>query len=117
MRIIKFITISAIAVVMGGTSVALGQEGATASSGLSGRGPAMGPVGGQEISGAHGSATTAERRRTISGEHGTALERGRVIRGERGGAMSIERGRAISGERGKATSGERGQAVSGERGR
>ncbi len=113
MRATKLITVSTMAVLMLGTSLALGQGGGTASSGLSERNQAMSSARERAISGARGSATTAERRRAISGERGRAMtaERGRVVSGERGTAMTAERGRVIRGERGTVITGERRRAM------
>ncbi len=99
MRASQLITISTVAVLMGGASLALGQGGGTATPGVSERGQAM----------------SSERGRAVSGERGKALtaERGRVISGERGQALTAERGRAISAERGQALTAERGLAMTG----
>ena len=67
MRASKLVTFSTVAVLMGGTSLALGQGGGTASSGVSERGQAM------------------------------SSERGRAISGERGKALLVERGVATTG--------------------
>src|SRR5258708_6724330 len=83
MRASKLITISTVAVLMGGGSLALGRGGGTATPGVSERGQAM------------------------------SSERGRAVSGERGKALTAERGRAISGERGQALTAERGLAMSG----
>src|ERR1700730_6818348 len=81
MRASQLIAISTVAVLMGGTSLALGQAGGTASSGVSERGKAM------------------------------SSERGRAVSGERSKALTAERGRAVSGERGQALTAERGVAM------
>jgi hypothetical protein len=112
----KLITISTVAVLMGGTSLALGQGGGTASSGLSERGQAMSPEHGRAGSGQPGKASTAERR-AISGEHATATsaERGRAMEttgsseqqpSRRGGSPSGYSERGEYGEYGRRRGGE-----------
>jgi hypothetical protein len=131
MQASKLITISTIAVLMAGTSFAIGQGGllqqggGTAGQGMSQRGS---PESGQfkpraaersrEITGARGQATSTERGQALTGERGRVIsgERSREVTGERGRAMSTERGRAITGERGQAIVGERGRALGVERG-
>jgi uncharacterized protein DUF1236 len=132
MQASKLITISTIAVLMGGTSFAIGQGGllqqggGTAGQGMSQRGsPESGRFNpraaerSREITGARGQATATERGHAFTGERGRVIsgERSREIAGERGRAMSTERGRAITGERGQAIAGERSRALRTERGR
>jgi len=94
MRASQLITISTVAVLMGGASLALGQGGGTATPGVSERGQAM----------------SSERGRAVSGERGKALtaEDGRVISGERSQALTAERGLAMTG-RGPRAADQQGQ--------
>ena len=142
MRAIKLITVSTVAVLMGGTSLAIGQEGAGSLQGGSstledttlGQGSARGsetegsnpraaenPMRRSETSGERGSKVQRSRalQRGQAIQHGQAMaaERGRAITGERGLATTAEHRRAIAGERGRVIAGERGLAVTAERGR
>jgi hypothetical protein len=132
MQASKLITISAVAVLVAGTGLAIGQGGllqqggGTAGQGMSQRGfPESGRFNpraaerSREITGARGEATATERGQALTGERGRVIsgERSREFTGERGRAMSSERGRAITGERGQAFVGERSRALSTERGR
>jgi hypothetical protein len=125
MRAIKLITVSTVAVLMGGTSLAIGQEGAGS---LQGGGSMLeettlsqGSARGSETEGSNPrAAENPVRRGETSGERGSkvqrsqALQRGRAI--QRGQAMTAERDRAITGERGRAIAGQRGLALAAERG-
>ena len=126
MRAIKLITVSTVAVLMGGTSLAIGQEGAGSlqggSSTLEDTTLGQGSARGSETEGSNPRAAENPMRRSeTSGERGSKvlgsrdLQRGRAM--HRGQAMAAERGRAITGERGLATTAEHRRAIAGERGR
>ena len=119
MRASKLITISTLAVLMGGTSLAIGQAGSPS---VQGSGSMQGAGTINQGSG-HGSATKSSTPRAaespmrgsdISGERGSNLQGPRGL--ERGRATTAERGRATTGERGLAPAAERGRAITGERG-
>jgi hypothetical protein len=135
MRAIKLITVSTVAVLMGGASLAIGQEGGGSLQGGSSiledttvnPGSARGseaedsnpraaenPVRHSETSSERGS--TVRRSRGLQRSQAMATERGRAISRERGVAMTAERGRAIGSARAHATTAERRQANAGERG-
>jgi hypothetical protein len=136
MRAIKLITVSTVAVLMGGASLAIGQEGAGTLQGgssiLEDTAPNPGNARGSEIEGSSPRAVEMPMRRSeASGERGSNIqrshglqrsqamtaERGRAISRERGQAMAAERGRAITGARAQATTAEHRRAIAGERGR
>jgi hypothetical protein len=115
MRASKLITVSTVAVLLGGTSLAIGLESATS---LQGGSSAQ---GGSTISqgGTSGSATKAQRaaenamrRSEVPGQRGLNVQRSREL--QRGQAMAAERGRAITGARALATTAERRQATTGQ---
>lgn len=122
MRAIKLITVSTVAVLMGGTSLAIGQEGAGSLQG--GRSMledtlSQGGALGSETEGTNPRAAENPMRRSeTSGERGSkvqrsqALQRGQAI--QRGQAMTAERGRAITGARAQATTAERRRATTGQ---
>jgi len=133
MRAIKLITVSTVAVLMGGASLAIGQEGAGSLQGGSSiledttpnpggaRGPetegsnpraAENPVRHSETSGERGS--TVRRSRGLQRSQAMATEHGRAISREHSQAMAAERGRAISRGRSQAMTAERGRAIGGE---
>lgn len=124
MRAIKLITVSTVAVLMGGTSLAIGQEGAGSLQGGSSvleDTLSQGSARGSETEGSNPRAAENPMRRSeMSGERGSkvqrsqALQRGQAI--QRGQAMTAERGRAITGARAQATTAERRRAIAGERG-
>src|SRR6266436_3122419 len=132
-RAIKLITVSTVAVLMGGASLAIGQEGAGSlqggSSMLEDTTLSQGSARGSETEGSNPRAAENPMRRSeTSGEkvqrsrglqrgQAMAAERGRAITGERGLAKTAEHRRAIAGERGRAIAGERGLALTAERGR
>jgi len=145
MRASKLITISAVAVLMGGTSLALtqgiGAQGIGAQGGpgsLQNDGSMQSPgaidqsrASSSEMTGANpGAAESPARRSRISGERGANIqgsrdsqrqrtmtsERGRAITSERGLATAAEHGRSNAGPRALATAAERERAKGGERG-
>ncbi len=134
MRAGKLITISTVAVLMGGTSLAIG-GGGSLQSGASTQGPAAIEQGSPRSSETKvsrpGAGERLMRRGEMSSERGSKIEgsralqrggamtteRGRTLKGERGQAMAAERGRVITGERGQAITGERGLAMTTQRGR
>jgi hypothetical protein len=124
MRAIKLITVSTVAVLMGGTSLAIGEEGAGSlqggSSMLEDTALSQGSARGSETEGSNPRAAENPMRRSeTSGERSSkvqrsqALQRGQAI--QRGQAMTAERGRAITGARAQATTAERGRATAGQR--
>lgn len=136
MRAIKLITVSTAAVLMGGASLAIGQEGAGSlqggSSMLEDTAPSQGSARGSQTEGSNPRAAENPMRRSeTSGERGSKVqrsrglqrdqamtaERGQAISRERGQAMTAERGRAIAGARALATTAEHRRAITGERGR
>ena len=136
MRASKLITFSTIAVLMGGTSLAIGQgvtDSLPGSNSMLGGSPiGQGGASGPETEGSNPrAAENPMRRGETSGERGANVqgsrdlqrgqpmtaERGRAIAGGRGLATTVEQHRAIAGERGRAIAGERGQAMNAERGR
>jgi hypothetical protein len=128
MRAIKLITVSTVAVLMGGASLAIGQEGAGTLQGgssiLEETPLNPGVARGSETEDSNPrAAETPVRRSETSGERSSSvhrsrgLQRGQAIAAERGRAISRERSQAIAAERGRAISRERGQAVAAERGR
>src|SRR5258707_173605 len=74
MRASKLITISTVAVLMGGGSLALGRGGGTATPGVSERGQAMSSERGRAVSGERGQALTDERGLAMSGRGPRAAE-------------------------------------------
>jgi hypothetical protein len=118
MRAIKLITVSTVAVLMGGASLAIGQEGAGS---LQGGGSVLedttvspGSARNSETEGSNPRAAENPMRRSeTSGEHGSKVQRSRGL--QRGQAMTAEHGRAISREHGLATTAERGRAIANER--
>lgn len=117
MRASKLITISTIAVLMGATSLAIGQGAGSRQSGESTQ--AAPNIG-------HGSARGAEpkaynpqaaeaptRRGEAIGERGASAQGQRNL--ELGQQRSLERGRAMAAERSRAPASERGQAFTTER--
>jgi hypothetical protein len=82
MRASKLITISTVAALMGDMSLAIGQGGGTASSGV----------------GERGHATSSERDQAMSARRGRVSERGKALTAERGVAMATRRGPATAGE-------------------
>jgi hypothetical protein len=119
MRAIKLITVSTVAVLMGGASLAIGQEGAGSLQGgsvLEETPLSQGSARGSETGGPNPrAAENAMRRSEASGERSSNIKRSHGL--QRSQAMTAERGRAIAGARGVATTAERGQAIGGERGR
>jgi pyruvate/2-oxoglutarate dehydrogenase complex dihydrolipoamide acyltransferase (E2) component len=120
MRAIKLITVSTVAVLMGGASLAIGQEGAGSLQGgnsmLEDTTLSQGSARGSETEGSNPRAAENPMRRSeTSGERGSKVQRSRAL--QRGQAMTAERGRTIAGERGRAIAGERGLALTAERGR
>ncbi len=116
MRASKLIMISTVAVLMGGTSLAIGQGVADSLQG--GNSMQEGSVlssmqEGSAINqnGARGSAENPMRRSETSGERGS-----KVQGSQRGPAMAAERGQASAGNRGLATTAEHRRAIAGERG-
>jgi hypothetical protein len=114
MRASKLITISTLAVLMGGTSFAIGQAGSPSlQSGSSAQGAgtmSQGSAYGSETKGStQRAAESPVRRGEISGERGAKVQGSRES--ERGRAMAAERGRAITGQRGLAIAAERGRAT------
>src|SRR6266446_6587249 len=122
MRAIKLITVSTVAVLMGGASLAIGQEGAGSlqggSSVLEDTNLSQGSARGSEAEGSNPRAENPLRRSETSGERSSNVQRSRGLqRGQamqRGQSMTAERGRAITGERGLATTAERGRATTGQ---
>jgi hypothetical protein len=123
MRASKLITISTVAVLLGGTSLAIGLESSSSlQSGSSMQGASginQGGARGAETKGSR-AAENPMRRSEVSGQRGSNVQGSREL--QRGQAMTAERGRAIAGERGlaktaegRAIAGERGQAVTGAR--
>jgi hypothetical protein len=126
MRASKLITISAAAVLMGGTGLAIGHS---LQSGQSRNGASAQPPAATSQGNAGGSVTTSSSAQ--AGEQGSKLQgsrqsqhsqamntqRGGALIGERGQGLSAERGRAISSAHGQATTGARGQAMGSVRGR
>ena len=124
--------ISTLAVLVGGTSLAIGQGGGSLQSGGSTQGAgaiSQGGIRGSESAASNPRAAENPMRRSeISGERGSNVqgsrdlqrsrpmttERGRTLSGERGPTMSAERGRGITGERGQAVTAERGAAATGQ---
>src|SRR5260370_27456001 len=108
MRAIKLITVSTVAVLMGGTSLAIGQEGAGSlqggSSTLEDTTLGQGSARGSETEGSNPrAAENPMRRSATSGEkvqRSRGFHRGQAM--QRGQAMAAERGRAFTGERGRA---------------
>jgi len=125
MRAIKLITVSTVAVLMGGASLAIGQEGAGSlqggSSVLEDTNLSQGSARGSEAEGSNPRAENPMRRSETSGERGSKVQRSRALQHgqaiQHGQAMTAERGRAITGERGLATTAEHRRAIAGERGR
>ncbi len=125
MRAIKLITVSTVAVLMGGASLAIGQEGAGSlqggSSVLEDTNLSQGSARGSEAEGSNPRAENPLRRSETSGERSSNVQRSRGLqRGQamqRGQSMTAERGRAITGERGLATTAEHRRTIAGERGR
>ena len=123
MRAIKLITVSTVAVLMGGASLAIGQEGAGSlqggSSMLEDTTLSQGSARGSETEGSNPRAAENPMRRSeTSGEkvqRSRGLQRGQAM--QRGQSMTAERGRAITGERGLATTAEHRRTIAGERGR
>jgi hypothetical protein len=114
MRAIKLITVSTVAVLMGGTSLAIGQQGAGfPQSGSSFRGGGTISEEGTRGSETRGSnpraAENPMRRSEASAERGSNIQGSRDL--QRGQGMRTERGRAIAGERGLAMSSERGRGT------
>jgi hypothetical protein len=135
MQASKLITVSTLAVLLGGTSLAIGQEAAGAlkgdSSTYGSSSISKGSARGSEMGGSSQQAgEKAMRRSEASGERGSNVQRSRgsqrsqamtaerdqAVGGARAQATTAERGRAIAGERGPAKSAERGRAIGGERG-
>jgi len=121
MRAIKLITVSTVAVLMGGASLAIGQEGAGSLQGgssiLEDTTPNPGGARGPETEGSNPrAAENPVRHSETSGERGSTVRRSRGLQRsqamQRGQAMAAERGRAITGERGLATTAEHRRAVS-----
>jgi hypothetical protein len=126
MRAIKLITVSTVAVLMGGASLAIGQEGAGTLQGgssiLEDTTLNPGSARGSETEGSNPrAAETPMRRSEASGERGSKVQRSRALQRsqamQRGQAMTAERGRAITGARAQATTAEHRRAIAGERGR
>ncbi len=126
MRAIKLITVSTVAVLMGGTSLAIGQESAGSLQGgrsmLEDTALSQDSARGSEIEGANPRAAENPMRRSeTSGERGSKAQHPRVLQRsqamQRGQAMTAERGRAITGEHGLAATAEHRRAIAGERGR
>src|SRR5262249_45430207 len=118
MRAIKLITVSTAAVLMGGASLAIGQEGAGSlqggSSMLEDTAPSQGSARGSQTEGSNPRAAENPMRRSeTSGERGSKIQRSRGL--QRGQAVTAERGQAISRERGQAMTAERGPAIAGAR--
>jgi hypothetical protein len=128
MRAIKLITVSTVAVLMGGASLAIGQEGAGTLQGGSSiledtpLNPGA-PRGSETEDSNPRAAETPMRRSETSGERSSNVQRshgsqrGQAMAAERGRAISRERSQAIAAERGRAISRERSQAMAAERGR
>jgi hypothetical protein len=115
MRASKLITVSTVAVLLGGTSLAIGlesagslqggssvQEGSTLSQGAARRAETKGPRAAEPM-----------RRSEVSGQRGSNIQGSREL--QRGQAMTAERGRAITGERGQAITSARALATTAER--
>jgi len=130
MRAIKLITVSTVAVLMGGASLAIGQvigqEGAGSLQGgssiLEDTALSPGSARGSETDGSNPRAAENPMRRSeTSGERGSKVQRSRALQHgqamQRGQAMTAERGRAIAGARALATTAEHRRAITGERGR
>src|SRR5260370_38404488 len=105
MRAIKLITVSTVAVLMGGASLAIGQEGAGSlqggSSVLEETTLSQGSARGSETDSANPRAAENPMRRSeTSGEPGSKVQRSPVLQRrqamQRGQAMTAERGRAIT---------------------
>lgn len=118
MRVSKLMTVSAIAVLMGGTSLAMGQGGSIQGGDMQ-RGATLNKgtsVRGSEAKGPYARASEGSLRRSeIYGERGSKVQGLRKL--ERKQAMTGEHGRGISGARNRAITGERGQALTAEPGR
>lgn len=99
MRTSKLITVSAVALLLGATSLAIGQGG-TAGQSASQRDYSQGS---QQLQ--RGQGMTGTRNQSIAGARGQA-ERGQTIPGERGQDMSFERSRPTTGQRGQLQSGQ-----------
>src|SRR5437660_3027086 len=97
MRAIKLITVSTVAVLMGGASLAIGQEGTLQGGGSILEDNALNPgsARGSETEDANPrAAETPMRRSESSGERSSNIQRSRGL--QRSQAMTAERGRAIS---------------------
>jgi hypothetical protein len=125
MRAIKLITVSTVAVLMGGASLAIGQEGAGSlqggSSMLEDTTLSQGSARGSETEGSNPRAAENPMRRSeTSGQRGSKVQRSQALQSgqemQRGQAMTAERGRAITSERGLAATAEHRRAIAGARG-
>jgi hypothetical protein len=117
MRASKLITISTVAVLMGGTSLAFGQGGSSSlQNGAYTQGPpaiGQGSARSSETKGTNlRAAESSMRRGAVSGEPRSKVQGSQNL--ARGRAMIIERGRAITGQRSQAMAAERGQAAPGQ---
>jgi hypothetical protein len=118
MRAIKLITVSTVAVLLGGASLAIGQEGGGPLQGgsvLEETPLSQGSARGSETGGSNPRAAENPMRRSeASGERGSNIKRSRGL--QRSQAMTAGRGQSMASERGRASIGERGQATTSERG-
>jgi Protein of unknown function (DUF1236) len=117
MRASTLITISTVALLMGGTGLAIGQGGSSSlQSGTSKQGQAAMEQGSARSSEIKASRPRASqnlmRRGEVSGERGSKIEGSRAL--QRGGAMTSERGRALKGARGQAMTAQPRPAAAGQ---
>jgi hypothetical protein len=115
MRASKLITVSTAAVLLGGTSLAIGLESAgSLQAGSSKQGGSTISQGSSETKGTNPrAAENAMRRSEASGQRSSNVQGARDLqRGQAmGQAMTAERGRAVASERGLAPTAERGRAI------
>ena len=120
MRASKLITISTVAVLMGGTSMAVGHslQSSESQGGTSTQGPAsisQSNARGPETRGSNAQAAqNGMRRGEVPGGRSSKLLGSRES--QRSQAMIKQRGRGLTGERGQGPSPERGGAITGARG-
>src|SRR5260370_13606914 len=123
MRAIKLITVSTAAVLMGGTSLAIGQESAGSLQGgrsmLEDTALSQDSARGSEIEGANPrAAENPMRRSATSGERGSKAQHSRVLQRsqamQRGQAMTAGRGRTLTANRGQAATADHRRATAAE---